>query len=371
MSAGAGLAGVVAGETAISTVEADGRGLRYRGYAIEDLAAHARFEEVAFLLLYGELPDRRALADFEARTARLRAPPAAVTAILDALPGGVHPMDALRSAVSVLGAVEPERGFEGQEAVAERLLAVLPALLLHWYTRIDTGIAPRSAADGAGLAEAFLRMLHGRTPPPTHRRALEVSLILYAEHEFNASTFAARVTASTRADLHSCITTAIGTLRGPLHGGANEAAMAFLDPLADPDAAEAAVLDALRAHRRVMGFGHRVYRGEDPRSALIKPWSRRLAAEARDERLFAVSERVEAVMRREKGLFPNLDFYSASLYRFLGIPTALYTPLFACARMAGWAAHVIEQRRVGRLIRPLARYTGPAPRPYVPLEARG
>lgn len=368
-----GLADVFAGETSISTVGKQGRGLSYRGYAIEDLAAHAGFEEVAFLLLYGELPDRHALTEFRRRAARLRELPEGVKALLERLPETSHPMDVLRSGVSVLGCLEPEHGFERQETVAERLLAALPAMLLYWYARhrrgvrIDTDDDP----DGYGPLVGFLRMLHGESPPELQRHALEVSLILYAEHEFNASTFAARVTASTRADFHSCITTAIGTLRGPLHGGANEAAMAFLETLPDPDAAEAAVLAELRAHRRVMGFGHRVYRESDPRSVLIKPWSRRLAADAGADTLFAVSERIEQVMWREKRLFPNLDFYSASLYHFLGIPTALYTSVFVCARMAGWAAHVIEQRRADRLIRPLAHYIGPLERAFVPLGERG
>jgi 2-methylcitrate synthase len=365
-----GLADIIAGDTAICTVGKQGRGLSYRGYAIEELAARACFEEVAYLLLYGELPTADQLDTYRQRLSCLRKLPEELKSQLEMLPADGHPMDVLRSGCSLLGCIEPEHSFDQQFNIAERLLVILPTMLLYWYgfhqhgKRIDTDL------DAASLAGYFLHLLHGKPPSDRQQRALDVSLILYAEHEFNASTFAARVTASTLADFYSCITSAIGTLRGPLHGGANEATMAFIADLADPDAAEQAILAALAAHQKVMGFGHRVYRESDPRNALIKTWSKQLSDETGDNRLFAVCERIEQVMWREKKLFANLDFYSASLYHFLSIPVSLYTPIFVCARMAGWAAHVMEQRQHNRLIRPTANYIGPDERPFITLEQR-
>jgi len=369
-----GLADIIAGDTSICTVGKQGRGLSYRGYTIEDLAGRACFEEVAYLLLYGKLPTADQLAAYLQRLSRLRKLPDTLKSQLEMLPANSHPMDVLRSGCSVLGCIEPENSFDEQYHIADRLLAILPGILLYWYAfhkhgkRIDTSL--EMAGETTGLAGYFLYLLHGKPPSDIQRRALDASLILYAEHEFNASTFAARVTASTLADFYSCITSAIGTLRGPLHGGANEATMAFITDLADPDAAENAVLAALASHQKVMGFGHRVYRETDPRNALIKAWSKQLADDSGDSRLFAVSERIEQVMWREKRLFANLDFYSASVYHFLAIPVSLYTPVFVCARMSGWAAHVIEQRQHNRLIRPAANYIGPDERPFVPLEQR-
>ena len=369
-----GLADVIAGDTSICTVGKQGRGLSYRGYTIEDLAASACFEEVAYLLLHGKLPTTDQLDEYLQRLCRLRKLPDTLKSQLEMLPANSHPMDVLRSGCSVLGCIEPEHNFDEQYTIADRLLATLPGMLLYWYgfhqheKRIGTSL--EMAGETIGLAGYFLHLLHGKPPSGLQRRALDVSLILYAEHEFNASTFAARVTASTLADFYSCITSAIGTLRGPLHGGANEATMAFIADLADPDVAEEAVLKALASHQKVMGFGHRVYRESDPRNALIKPWSKRLADDAGDSRLFGVSERVEQVMWREKKLFANLDFYTASVYHFLAIPVSLYTPVFVCARMTGWAAHVMEQRQHNRLIRPAANYIGPHERPFVPLEQR-
>ncbi len=371
---GGGLADIIAGDTAICTVGKQGRGLSYRGYAIEDLAASACFEEVAYLLLYGELPNVDQLDAYRQRLSRMRKLPDVLKTQLEMLPANSHPMDVLRSGCSLLGCIESEHSFDEQYNIADRLLATLPGMLLYWHCfhqhgkRTDT--AMEIAGETASLAGGFLHLLHGKPPSDLQQRALDVSLILYAEHEFNASTFAARVTASTLADFYSCITSAIGTLRGPLHGGANEATMAFIADLADPDAAEDAVLAVLASHQKVMGFGHRVYRESDPRNALIKPWSKRLADDAGDNRLFAVSERVEQVMRCEKNLFANLDFYSASVYHFLAIPVPLYTSVFVCARMSGWAAHVMEQRRHNRLIRPVANYIGPDERPFVPLDQR-
>ena len=369
-----GLIDIIAGDTAICTVGKQGRGLSYRGYAIENLAASACFEEVAYLLLYGELPNTAQLDAYFERLSGLRKLPDELKTQLEMLPANSHPMDVLRSGCSLLGCIEPENSFDEQYNIADRLLATLPGMLLYWYgfhqhgKRIDTAID--TAAETTSLAGSFLHLLHGKPPSDLQRRALDASLILYAEHEFNASTFAARVTASTLADFYSCITSAIGTLRGPLHGGANEATMAFIADLADPDTAEKATLAALASHQKVMGFGHRVYRESDPRNALIKAWSKRLSDDAGDSRLFAVSERVEQVMWREKKLFANLDFYSASAYHFLAIPVSLYTPVFVCARMSGWAAHVMEQRQHNRLIRPTANYIGPQERPFAPLEQR-
>ncbi len=370
-----GLANIIAGDTSISAVGAQGRGLSYRGYSIADLAAHACFEEVAYLLLYGELPTASQLETYLQRLSRLRKLSEPLRALLEMIPAGSHPMDVLRSGCSLLGCLEPESSLaessiDEQHNIADRLLAILPGMLLYWYAYHKHGKRIDTATETLSLAGSFLLLLHGTAPSRSQQRALDVSFILYAEHEFNASTFAARVTASTLADYYSCITSAIGTLRGPLHGGANEAAMAFIANLPDPDAAEDAVLSALTSHELVMGFGHRVYRESDPRSALIKQWSERLACDNGDSLLFAVSERVEQVMWREKRLFPNLDFYSASVFHFLGIPVSLYTPVFVCARIAGWAAHVMEQRRHNRLIRPDANYIGPQDRPFVPLEQR-
>jgi 2-methylcitrate synthase len=364
-----GLAGVVAGRTSISTVGKEGVGLTYRGYSIEDLAAHATFDEAAYLLLYGELPTPAALDAYLGRLAGCRGIPAPLRAALELIPPAAAAMDVLRTACSMLGCLEPEPPgppFPAQHRIAERMLAVFPSALLYWHqfhhrgARIDVAAAP-----GESTAAHFLRLLHGTEPSPEHRRAMEAGLILYAEHEFNASTFAARVTAGTLSDLYSAITAAIGTLRGPLHGGANEAAMELIERFGTPDEAEAGVRAALAQKEKIMGFGHRVYTVSDPRSAVIKAWARRLSEAANDTRVYPVSERIERAMWDSKRLFPNLDFYSASAFHFLGIPTSLFTPVFVLARTAGWAAHVFEQRADNRLIRPDAEYVGPAPRPFV------
>ena len=365
-----GLAGVVAGRTALSTVGKEGCGLTYRGYSIEDLAAQATFEEVAWLLLRGELPTARQLTDYRARLQSLRELPAALKAVLEQLPDTAHPMDVLRTGCSALGCLEPESVTAGTFDVTDRLLATFPSMLAywHWFQTQTKRIETHSEEDS--IAGHFLHLLHGQRPSELHRQAFDSSLVLYAEHEFNASTFTARVVTSTLSDLYSAITGAIGTLRGPLHGGANEAAFDLINRFATPDEAERGVMDLLARKEKIMGFGHRVYRDCDPRSPIIQQWAKRLAEEVSDSRLYSVSERIEAVLRREKRLFPNLDFYSASAFHFLGIPTLYFTPLFVFSRTAGWAAHVLEQRSENRLIRPTADYIGPETRPFVPIEQR-
>lgn len=365
-----GLAGIVAGETAICTVGKEGVGLTYRGYTIEDLAEHATFEEVAFLLLQGTLPKSAELADFRDQLISRRGLPGALRVTLENIPATAHPMDVLRTACSMLGTLEPEGKGRDELEVAVRLLAFFPSALLYWFQFLPSGTRIETSTNDLSLAAHFLHLLHDRPPSEEHQRALDVSLILYAEHEFNASTFAVRVATSTLADFYSAVTAGIGTLRGPLHGGANEAAMALIERFDSPDAAEIGLQAMLQCKELVMGFGHRVYKYADPRSAIIKEWARRLAGPATDGHLFAIAERIEEVMRREKKLFPNLDFYSSLVYRFCGIPTPMFTPIFVLARTAGWAAHIREQRANNRLIRPTADYVGPSTRPFVPLAQR-
>jgi 2-methylcitrate synthase len=365
-----GLEGVIAGETAISTVGKKGRGLTYRGYAISDLAEHATFEEVAHLLIRGWLPARQELAVYRKRLISMRGLPLALQALLEQLPVTAHPMDVLRTGCSALGAMEPERAASDRYFVAERLLASFPAMLLYWLHFHANGRRIITETGEEGMAGHFLHLLHGIAPEELKRRAVEVSLILYAEHEFNASTFSARVTASTMSDFYSAVTSAIGALAGPLHGGANEEAMRLVSRFTSPDEAEQGIKAMLAAREKVMGFGHRVYREMDPRSPIIQKWSKKLSGASGSMLLYQVSERIEEVMRRDKRLFPNLDFYSASAYHICGIPTAIFTPIFVFARIAGWSAHIIEQRAANRIYRPIAAYTGPEPRAYVPLEER-
>ena len=363
-----GLAGIVAGRTSLATVGKQGKGLTYRGYTIEDLAEHVSFEETAHLLLYGKLPTPTELDQYRTRLVGMRDLPEPLRTVLEQLPASARPMDVLRTGCSTLGCLEPEVSFKDQHRIADRLLALFPGMLLYWYHFHRDGQRIDGRTEEDSIAGHYLSLLHGRPPSALHRRAMDVSLTLYAEHEFNASTFAARVAASTLSDFYSTVTAAIGTLRGPLHGGANEAAMELIDRFQTPDQAEEGILETLGRKEKIMGFGHRVYRECDPRSDIIKAWSRKLADAAGDRRLYPVSERIETVMRREKKLFPNLDFYAATAYHFLGIPTEMFTPIFVMSRTAGWAAHVIEQRGDNRLIRPTAEYIGPETRPWSPAE---
>ena len=366
-----GLAGVVAGRTSICTVGKEGAGLTYRGYDIHDLAKHASFEEVAYLLHYERLPTDRELGGFRDTLKALRHLPDELKRTLEAVPADTHPMDVLRTGCSMLGNIEPERDFTSQRDAANRLLAVFPSILLYWHRFHSDGTRIDTETDDDSVAGHFLHLLHDAPASELHRRTLDTSLILYAEHEFNASTFTARVIAATLSDFHSAIAGAIGALRGPLHGGANEAAMALIERFETPQEAERGVLEMLARKELIMGFGHRVYTTSDPRNALNKQMSRRLAEEVGDSRLYHVSEVIERVMWEQKRLFANADFFSASMYRFMGIPTYLFTPIFVCSRITGWSAHVFEQRADNKLIRPGADYTGPPLQSWVPIEDRG
>ncbi|MER0372326.1 2-methylcitrate synthase [Vibrio vulnificus] len=368
---GAGLRGQSAGSTALCTVGKTGTGLTYRGYDITDLANHAQFEEVAHLLLRGHLPTQQELDAYKTRLIGLRGLPAELKQALELIPASAHPMDVMRTGCSVLGNLEQETDFSQQLDATERMLALFPAIICYWYrfshdgVRIDTQDQSQDCIGGY-----FLKMLTGKEPSELHKQVMHCSLILYAEHEFNASTFAARVCASTLSDIHSCVTAAIGTLRGPLHGGANEAAMEMIENWQTPEEAESNILRMLANKEKIMGFGHAIYRESDPRNALIKRWSKALSEAVGDTHLYAVSERVEAVMKREKDLFCNADFFHASAYHFMDIPTKLFTPIFVMSRLTGWTAHVFEQRANNRIIRPSADYIGPEHQDWVPIEQR-
>lgn len=367
---GAGLRGQVAGETALCTVGKTGTGLTYRGYDISVLAEKADFAEVAFLILKGHLPTRTELDAFNKKIIGLRELPEALKGVLERIPASAHPMDVMRTGCSMLGNLETETSFDQQDETIDRLLALLPSIICYWYAYSHEGKRIDTALDDESIGAHFLHMLHGEAPNELFSRVMNVSLILYAEHEFNASTFTARVCASTLSDMHSCITGAIGSLRGPLHGGANEAAMDMIAQWKSPDEAEQALLGMLERKDKIMGFGHAIYSESDPRNTIIKQWAEKLAAQVGDEVLYPVSVRCEEVMWREKKLFCNADFFHASAYHFMGIPTKLFTPIFVMSRVTGWAAHVKEQRANNRIIRPSADYTGPETSQWVDIDQR-
>ncbi len=366
----AGLHGQIAGQTALCTVGKSGSGLTYLGYDVKELAEKCQFEEVAYLLLQGKLPNEGELAEFKTRLKKHRELPVALRTVLEELPASSHPMDVMRTGVSVLGNLETEADFSQQLEQTERLLAVLPAICCYWYRYSHDGVRIDTNTEADSIGGHFLQMLTGKPVNALHETVMHVSLILYAEHEFNASTFTARVCASTLSDIHSCITGAIGTLRGPLHGGANEAAMAMIEQWTSADQAEQEILGMLKRKEKIMGFGHAVYRTSDPRNEVIKAWSKKLADQVGDKNLYPISVRCEEVMWREKELFCNADFFHASTYHFMDIPTKLFTPIFVMSRVTGWAAHVFEQRQNNRIIRPSAEYIGSDIRPVPALQER-
>lgn len=367
----AGLAGVVAGKTAICTVGHEGTGLHYRGYSIQDLSHDACFEEVAYLLIYGKLPNEAELKKYQHKLVSLRGLPPEIQSLLESIPANANPMDVLRTTCSLLGVLEPEDNTHQAKDIADRLIALFPGALLYWYHYHQSGTRITTDFEALSTAEYFLSLL-SLDPDPSEVaiQALDSSLILYAEHEFNASTFAARVCSATLSDFYSAITAAIGTLRGPLHGGANEEAMRLIQSYDSPESAEIGLLDRLKNKQLIMGFGHRVYTVSDPRSDIIKNKAKILALEYGDENIYHISEKIEEIMRKEKSLFPNLDFYSASAYYYMGIPTHFFTPLFVISRMTGWSAHIIEQRQDNKLIRPTAEYIGPSPREFEKISKR-
>jgi 2-methylcitrate synthase len=367
---GAGLRGQSAGETKLCTVGKSGSGLTYCGYDVSDLADNATFEEVAYLLFNGELPNKAALNSYKTELLTQRDLPNALKEVLKLIPADAHPMDVMRTGCSFLGNLEPEVDFSQQNAASNRLLAAFPAIMCFWYKYSHDGVEIECTTDEDSIGGHFLKLLTGDTPSELHRKVMDVSLILYAEHEFNASTFTARVCASTLSDMYSCVTGAIGSLRGPLHGGANEAAMDMIQQFSSPADAKIQMAGMLERKEKIMGFGHAIYSESDPRNVIIKAWSEKLGQEFGDSMLYDISVACEEFMWDAKKLFCNADFFHASAYHFMGIPTKLFTPIFVCSRLTGWAAHIMEQRSNNRIIRPSADYIGSEPRKVTAISQR-